>query len=155
MSKKYRRSKQYYGTGVHHLFTHLSEFAVRDNTNKWSYINVVQNVALDQIPGAIVSLFVSVGFTGGDGENFSVAIEDPNGSDMFRSKEEKVVAGSVSHPLMRSSFNATLMMSPAVFLLEGVYHVVLRVSGKEIHREPFGVLKGPASEAGDKNASSK
>jgi len=141
---------------VRHLFTHLCEFALVDNQNRFSYINIIQNVVLDEIPGALISLFIGVGFTGAEGQTARISVEDPRKTELFQALEHAVPSVSDVSKVggMKSVSHALLILKPAVFQLGGTYNVVLRVGGKVIHREPFTVLKRAAAEGSDKNAGS-
>jgi hypothetical protein len=142
---------------VRHLFTHLSEFAIQDKDNRYSYINVVYNVTLDEIPGALISLFINVGFTGGEGSTYRIAVEDPNKKEVFRSHDQtvRVPTDELVRSKMRIVNNVGVILKPAVFHSEGTYYVVLRVGGKVIHREPFPVIKIAQSNRGKKDAGGK
>ncbi len=139
---------------VRHVYTHLCEYAIVDKDGKTSFINIIQNIILDEFPGALISLFVGVGFTAAAGQSAKVSIEDPNGKPIFQTSEE-VVPSATGGPFPRGFKHVNqvlLLLKPAVFPLEGTYNVVLRVDGKVIHREPFAVLKRNAPDGNDENA---
>jgi hypothetical protein len=139
---------------VKHLYTHLSEYAIRDAEDRMSYINVIQNILLDEIPGALVSLFIGVAFTGGEGETFSVSVDDSKKKEFFRYPDQ-TVPPSGDDPVKRKlrRINQSLyVLRPAVFFSEGTYNVVLRVGGKVIHKEPFNVALALKKDGGKRNA---
>jgi hypothetical protein len=141
---------------VRHVYTHLCEFALVDNQNRFSYINVISKIVLDEIPGALISLFIGVAFTGAEGQAAKISVEDPKKKELFQALEQTVPnspEGAVSGG-MKPTSHALIVLKPAVFQLEGTYNVVLRVGGKVIHREPFAVLKRKTPEGSDKNVGS-
>jgi len=139
---------------VRHLYTHLCEFVVRDSQDKFSYINIIHNVILDRIPGALMGLFIGVGFTAAAGQKFTIALEDPRKKELFRSAEQDVPrrGDRPLDPKIIEVTNGLVLMKPAVFSMEGVHHAVLRVDDRVIHREPFSVVIAPNSSGGKKDA---
>jgi hypothetical protein len=137
---------------IRHKFTHLSEFALRDSEGRASFINLISNIMLDEVPGAIVSLYVSVAFTGSNGDEFSVVIEDPEKKAMFESPKEVVrVPASSKKSKLLSDHLSQIMLKPAIFRMEGKHHVVFMSGKKVIHKEPFMVFKrgNPLEKADD------
>jgi hypothetical protein len=142
---------------VRHLYTHVSEFAIRDTAERISFINIINNVTLDEIPGALVCLFIGVGFTGGEGQTFRVSMEDPKRNQVFRSEEEIIPAPSENAAKTGTRFvsNAVYMLKPVVFLMEGTHQVVFRVGNKVIHKEPIPVIKVVTREESEINADNR
>lgn len=148
------RKRSRFNMAVRHLYTHVSEYFVRDVDGRISFINIINNVTLDGIPGALTNLCIGVGFTGGEGQTFSVCLEDPKKKKIFRSDETPVPSPSSvpSNERMRSVTNAVFVIGPAVFPVEGTYHVVFRVGNKVIHREPIPVVSVATTEESEENA---
>jgi len=141
---------------VRHVFTLISEFAIRDHDNRFSFINVINNVVLDEIPGGLPALYISVAFEGGEGLGFSVALVEPNKTDLFRTNEimiESPTDGEKANDLKRVNCGV-IRLAPAVFLKEGVHTIVLRVGNKVIHRQTIPVIKR-AMPAGDDDGGHK
>jgi hypothetical protein len=131
---------------VHHVFTVLCEFAIRDAENRFSFINVINNVRLDRIPGGLASLFIGVAFTGGVTQRMSIGIEDPKKNELYRvaaDRIERPPSKLAVHSKQRYVGQVLVSIRPAIFHSEGVHHVVLRAGDRVIHREPFFVFKDP------------
>jgi hypothetical protein len=52
----------------------------------------------------------------------------------------------------RSVTSAVFVLKPAIFPIEGTYHVVVKVGNKVINREPFPVFKSANAEKSEINA---
>jgi hypothetical protein len=134
-----------------HVYTLISELVIRDSENRFSFINVIHNVALDGVPGALSALFIAVAFTGGLGEKFSVWIEDPNSKEYFRFPAQDVILpdDGVSDDVVRRVSVSVMTLRPAVFVVEGLYKIMLSVGDKVINEEPFCVRIATKKEEAD------
>jgi hypothetical protein len=127
---------------IRHNSTLLCEFVIQDANGRFSFINVVDNVRLPSIPGGLVSLNVAVNVTGEVGEEFSITIRDPKSKVLGRvagqiKESDRVPASRYS----QTSTTAILQIQPAVFHVEGVYHVVVKSGTKVLKRKAFGVFE--------------
>lgn len=136
---------------VRHVFTIVSEFAVRDSQNKFSFINIVHNLKLPELPGSCPMLFIGTAFEGGEGQPFTIALEDPSGKELFRTAEKEVGPlreDEAAKNLKKVSYGVIQLM-PAVFYAEGIHTIVIRVGNKVIHRQSLPILKKPATGGDD------
>jgi hypothetical protein len=135
-----------------HLYTLISELVLRDTYNRFSFINVIHNIALDDFPGALSALYITVAFTGGVGQRFSVWIEDPNSKEYFRFPTQQDAGLPVedrSGDMRRRVSVTEMVLRPAVFVVEGMYKIILSVGDKIINEEPFYVGKVTRTEEAD------
>jgi hypothetical protein len=110
-----------------------------DAGQRTSLINVVRNVALKEVPGGII-IFVVTSFEGGDGSNFNISIDGPRQKEIFTTGEQPIQSEpSPESKFIQMSKTMVVRLAPIIFKREGIYHIVLRIGGKVIHREPFGV----------------
>jgi hypothetical protein len=127
---------------IRHNFTALCEHAVIDRAGRVSLINVVRNVALPGIPSVLARLAIVSSFTAPIGARYYLTIEDPAKHELARSDEQEVgrEEGDEASRYVQRSTQVMMIASPAVFHRDGVHAVVLKVNGKSVHREPFGVF---------------
>jgi hypothetical protein len=137
--KKTSRLPRPTASAPRHLYTLISELVIRDSENRFSFINVIHNVVLDDVPGALSALFITVAFTGGTGQKFSVRIEDPNSKEFYRFPAQDITAplDGRSDDTVRRVSVSVMTLRPAVFVVEGMYKIMLSVGDKVINEEPF------------------
>ena len=124
----------------------LCENVIQDKQDRMSFINVIQNVKLDQIPGALTQLFVVVAFECRARSTMSIVITTPENQELFTSGEFTITGetpANLPSVHMRSLTIVALALKVTVFQTEGIHNVVLRQDGRVIHQEPFGVFKVP------------
>ena len=134
---------------IRHHYTILCEMVIHDDQDRFSYINVFQNVEVARIPVAAASLFVAVSVSGDSGDAVEVAIQDPNRKDIVTSPEQVLPAAPVGRsPHAQTSSQVVLRLQPIVFEREGVYSVLVRSRGKVVDRTRFGVFTGERTDDG-------
>lgn len=130
---------------VKHHYTLVCEYALFDRDYRPSFLGVVRNVKLPQIPGAVVSLYFVASFSAPAGTKFAVDLIGPNRKVLARGEEREVTPQSPSagteSEYVQTATTAMMEAKPAVFRTQGIHYVALRVDGKVIHREPFAVFE--------------
>jgi hypothetical protein len=90
-------------------------------------------------------LGIVVGFEAKSGQRFSVALEDPNGKILFEGRDavaqDDEMYDKFRHTVRTSQVG--IVLAPIGFNTEGIHHIVLRIGGRVMHREPFGVFVDP------------
>jgi uncharacterized protein DUF6941 len=128
-----------------HIYTIICETLIADKDDRFSFINVIGNIKLNKLPGALSTLAIVSCFRASPGELISISIEDPGRKPLFRTQDEevKVIPLYRDNPIAIKSTQVAIVLNPAGFHSEGVHHIVLRVGGRVLHREPFGVFVEP------------
>jgi hypothetical protein len=129
---------------IKHLYTVICDKVIQDvKTSNLTLVDVYSNIILDSIPGGKSILFVVVGFSGDEGEEFTVTLEGPG---KYKKKPFEVAKGKVVKDSRADSPHGALVTFAAVgikglsFDAEGLYYFVLRQAKKVIHKTPMGVF---------------
>ena len=128
---------------VRHNFTILCDQVILDKADRPSIIGAIRNLVFDVLPGDVPRLAILVSFTASPGQKYFVAIEDPRRKELVRFDDQDVLSpsahadGRATHMIFETYFVANVQN--ARFETEGIHHVVVRVGGRTIRREPFGV----------------
>ena len=128
-----------------HIFSLICETLIAGQDGRFSFINVIANVRLPKIPYALGSLGIVVSFQASPGDVFDLAVEDPKRKSLFRTGDAIVEDQEMyqKFPNMVRATQVGIIAAPMKFTHEGIHHIVLRVSGRVVHREPFGVFVDP------------
>lgn len=133
-----------------HIYSIMCETLLIGRDNRLSLINVIGSIGLGSIPGTIPSLGIVSSFLASTGDAFSISVEDPKRKPLFKSGDMFVEEHHMHEvmPVAVKSTQTAVLASPVVFRSEGVHHIVLRVFGRVIHREPFWVYFDPTRATG-------
>ena len=135
---------------IKHVYTVVCEYIVIDENKKPTFVNVIRNAALSQLPGMLSTVSLVTNISNAQGKECRISLVDPSG------KEVPCTIGILEPIELRNKYciQSSLMgvtLAPAIFFVEGVHHIVIRVEGKIIHREPFGVFLKEANQDGNDN----
>lgn len=138
---------------VRHLYSLMCEMLVFGQDKRLSMINVIANIRLPKVPAGIQTLGFVCNFIAPVGDKFIVSVEDPKRVALLKTDEAPVEPSDISQqaPHIIKSTNVGLLAGPLIFRSEGIHHIVLRVGGRVIHREPFGVFVDPFLTEGQTN----
>jgi len=125
---------------IRHLYTVLCDYLITHADGRTSAAGIFHNVEVRDFPAGKDPMGVVVAFAGDGGEPYEVALEGPGG---FR---QGMAEGTLEHPAeLREHQQWAVVLavtaSPAIFPSPGVYRIVVRSGGVEIHAHPFGVLR--------------
>ena len=128
---------------IKHHAVLLCDYLIRADSGRFTLAGVFQNIQASQIPAAKDPVGVYVQFVGDAGDPYEIALLRPDG------EESVLERGEVTPPkdLVESQqWSVTVVaVASVVFASPGVYAIVLRSGGAEIHRYQFGVLPPPSA----------
>jgi hypothetical protein len=134
---------------VRYDYTVLCEQVILDKEGYPTVVRVLRNLGFPQLPGIVAQLGVLVGFSGPEGETYSVSIEDPKRRQIAHLGRGECKPGTGvqgRNPIVQTVFVCNVQN--ATFQTEGVHHIVLRVGDRVVHRDPFGVIVAQPQERG-------
>jgi hypothetical protein len=134
---------------IRHNYTLLCENVIRDVSGKLSFINVFQNVELEQTPGILAHMFVAVNLVGDPGDTYQISLDPPGKNPPLTPSPVEETVGELvgeARQYQQASTYTIFGIGAVLFVVPGVYHITLRSKGKVIHRQPFGVYTRPRTD---------
>jgi hypothetical protein len=131
---------------VRHKLTLMCEYVLVDHADRPSFINEIANVRLESLPGAVPYLNFVTQLSGAEGKTIEISIEDPTKKNLMTAEKTEIQSADKNRIISKhqiSESTTCIIVSPFVFNSEGIHHIVVRVNGKTIHKEPFGVFVAP------------
>jgi hypothetical protein len=125
---------------IRHLYTAVCESVIEGNDGRISLIGIFHNLQARSEESVATTMAVVVALTGDDGDPYSVDVEGPDGF-ILHLGDDVVEVPSPLGEHRQWAVALVVRARPAVFPKPGVYRVVLRSKGEEVHSYPFGVLQ--------------
>lgn len=131
---------------VNHLYTHLCSYAFREDTGRFGFFGIFNNIEIDAFPGTFPQFFLVSGLQGIPGEEVELAIEKADGSWRQSLGTFPLPGGEEEGEQLEDGTTiavATILLRNFMFPSPGSYWVLTLQGETQIHRTPLRLkLKG-------------